>query len=80
MADPFQQISVFAVNVLARQAAKKAVKEQMRAEGRRVTLVPPVEIAQKANEYLALNPELYDEARERAQRLKLYDKPKRSVR
>jgi hypothetical protein len=49
--DTFQPIS--ASHVLARLAAKKAVKEQMRAEGRRVTLVLPAEIAHKANKFLA---------------------------
>jgi hypothetical protein len=49
--DTFPPISTSAVHVLARLAAKKAVKEQMRAEGRRMTLVLPAEIAHKANEY-----------------------------
>jgi hypothetical protein len=51
----FQPISASAVHMLARLAAKKAVKEQMRAEGRRMTLVLPAEINAKANEYLALD-------------------------
>jgi hypothetical protein len=75
--DTLQTISASAVHVLARSAAKKAVKEQMRAEGRRMTLVLPAEITLKTNEYLALHPELFDEAREHAQRLGMYEKPKR---
>jgi hypothetical protein len=75
--DTFQPISASAVYVLARLAAKKAVKEQLRAEGRRLTLVLPAEINAKANEYLALHQELYVEARERAHRLGMLDKPKR---
>jgi hypothetical protein len=75
--DTFQPISASAVHVLARLAAKKAVTEQLRADGVRVSLVPPRVISEKANEYLALHQELYDEARERAQRLQLFEKPKR---
>ncbi|MFY9838596.1 MAG: hypothetical protein WAK55_19405 [Xanthobacteraceae bacterium] len=55
-----------AIFTLAKLAAKKAVKEQLRNEGRRMTLVCPAEITAKANEYLTLHPELFDEARERA--------------
>lgn len=75
--DTFQPISVSAVYVLARLAAKKAVKKQLRSEGRRLTLVFSAEITRRANEYLALHPELFDEARERAQRLGVFEKPKR---
>jgi hypothetical protein len=75
--DTFQPISASAVHVLARLAAKKAVTEQFRAEGRRVTLIPPAEINAKTSEYLALHSELYDEARQRAQRLGMFEKPKR---
>jgi hypothetical protein len=75
--DTFQPVSASAVHVLARLAAKKAVQDQLRSQGVRVSLVKPAEIAQKANTYLALHPELYDEARERAQRLGMFEKPKR---
>jgi hypothetical protein len=43
----------------------------------RVTLVRPAEIAAKANEYLSTHPELYDEARERAVRMGMFEKPRR---
>jgi hypothetical protein len=46
-------ISQSAVHVLALMAAKKAIREQMRDEGRRISLVPPAEIAVKARAYLA---------------------------
>ena len=75
--DTFQSISASAVHVLARLAAKKAVQEQLRADGVRVTLVPSRVISEKANEYLALHQELYDEARERAVRMGMFEKPKR---
>ena len=77
MADAFQHISVSAINVLACLAARNEVKQQMRDAGVRVTLVPPAEITVQANEYLTLHPELIDEARERAQRLGLHEKPRR---
>ena len=57
------------INVLARIAAKDAVKEQLRDQGRRLTLVPIREINEKAIAYLADHPELYQEALERAQQL-----------
>jgi hypothetical protein len=63
--------------VLARLAARNAVKEQLRADGVRVSLVRPCEINIKATAYLASHPELMDEARERARRLGMFEKPKR---
>jgi hypothetical protein len=57
--------------VLARLAAKKAVQEQLRADGVRVTLVPPREIAERATAYLEANPHLYEEAIQRALRMGL---------
>ena len=41
-----------AINFLARSAAKKIVTEQMRDQGRRMTLVPIREINEKASAYL----------------------------
>jgi hypothetical protein len=58
-----------AVMQLARLAAKRAVKEEMRAQGIRLTLVFPATITAKASEYLSAHPELFDEARERARKL-----------
>jgi hypothetical protein len=75
--DTFRPISASTVHVLARLAARKAVQEQLRADGVRVSLVKPAEISAKAQVYLADHPELYKEALERAQRLKLYERPKR---
>ena len=72
--DTFQPISASAVHVLARLAARKAVKEQLRADGVRPTLVKPAEISAKAQSYLSQHPELYREALERARRL---SQPKR---
>ena len=73
----FQPISVSAVHVLARLAARRAVQEELRSQGVRVSLVKPSEISAKAQSYLADHPELYREALERAQRLGLYEKPRR---
>ena len=46
--------------------------DQLRAQGVRVTLVKPAEIAAKANEYLSAR--LYDEARERARRMGMFER------
>jgi hypothetical protein len=75
--DTFQPISASAVHVLARMAARKAVQEELRSQGVRVSLVKPAEISARAQVYLANHAELYREALERAQRLGLYEKPKR---
>ena len=72
-----QPISASAVHVLARLAARKAVQEELRAQGVRVSLVRPAEISARAQAFLADHPELYREALERAQRLGLYEKPRR---
>jgi hypothetical protein len=75
----FQPVSASAVHVLARMAARRAVQEQLRADGVRVSLVKPAEISAKAQVYLADHPELYREALERAQRLGLFSKPNRRL-
>ena len=75
--EPFQPISRTAICILARLAAKRAVQDQLRSDGMSVTLVRPAEIAAKANEYLYTHSELYDEARERAVRMGMFEKPRR---
>jgi hypothetical protein len=75
--DTFQPISASAVHVLARLAARKAVQEELRSQGVRVSLVPPAEISARAQVYLADHPELYREAYERAQRMGMYEKRRR---
>jgi hypothetical protein len=62
-----------AVIQLARLAAKKAVKDNLRAQGVRVTLVMPAEIMRQAREYLDTHPELYQQALERAKRMGYVD-------
>jgi hypothetical protein len=74
--DTFQPVSASAVHVLARMAAKRAVTEQLRAEGV-VSLVPPRDISAKAQVYLGQHPELYREALDRAQRLGMYERRRR---
>ena len=75
--DTFQPISASAVHVLARMAARRAVTEQLRSEGVRVSLVKPADISVKAQAYLQAHPELIDETKERALRLGMYEKPRR---
>jgi hypothetical protein len=51
------------------------VKEQLRDQGVRVSLVPIREITERAQQYLAEHPELFDQARERALRLGMIAPP-----
>jgi hypothetical protein len=74
MANSFEHISICAVKVLARLAAKKAVEAELRGKGVRVSLIRPAEISVQTNAYLAANPQLFDEARERAARFGMYEK------
>lgn len=69
MTDTFQPISASAVKVLARLAAKRVVKDQLRDQGIRVSLVKPSAISELATEWLANHPELYQQALERARRM-----------
>jgi hypothetical protein len=69
MANSFEHISILAVKVLARLAAKKAVQAELKAQGVRVTLVRPVEISERAAAYLLNHPELNERAREQAKRM-----------
>jgi hypothetical protein len=46
--DTVQPISASAVHVLARLAARKAVQEELRSQGVRVSLVKPADISVKA--------------------------------
>jgi hypothetical protein len=61
-----QPISASAVHVLARIAARKAVQEQLRSEGVRVSLVKPAELSAKAQVYLSQHPEVYLDALKQA--------------
>ena len=64
-----------AINVLARLAAKNAVKEKLRGDGVRLTLVPPRVIAEQAKAYLDANPHLDEDALDRAKRMGLIKPP-----
>jgi hypothetical protein len=75
--DTFKPISHFAVNALARLAARRAVVAELRDQGVRVTLIKAPTISAKANEYLAQHPELYAEAHDKAQRFGMQDRTKR---
>jgi hypothetical protein len=75
--EPFQPISLSAICVLARLAARRAVTEQLRAAGVRVTLVKPAEIDAQAQVYLEAHPELWAEARERARRMGMFERKSR---
>jgi len=65
-AKQFQHLGAVAVNVLARLEAKKEVKEQLRAQGIRLTYVPAREIVARTKAHLEAHPELYEQALQRA--------------
>ena len=75
--DTFKPVSVHAVVVLARLAAKREVKAQLAGEGRRVSMVRHSEIMERARAYLDAHPQLYIEAKALAQRLGMYQRPSR---
>jgi len=63
------QSAKHAISFFARSAAKQAVKQQLRDNGARLSLVPIRVIAEQAEVYLAQHPELYQLALERAKQL-----------
>jgi hypothetical protein len=65
----FTHISVHMIHILARLQAKRLVQEQLRAEGRRLTLVKPREVQERATAYLRDHPEVWKEAIAKAHRL-----------
>jgi len=72
MADQFQHISGVAVKVLARLAARKAVKAELKAKAVR-GVVPHREIVRATNAHLAANPRLYEQALATAWELSVRD-------
>jgi hypothetical protein len=68
-ANSFDHISIGAVKVLARLAAKRAVQNELRDQGVRVSLYPYAELMRRSAEYLDKHPELYQQALERAKRM-----------
>jgi len=78
--ETFQPISASAVHVLARLAARKAITEQLRAEGVRPTQLKPSELSVRASAYLASHPELWKMALDRAQRMAQEDELRKARR
>jgi hypothetical protein len=68
-AKSFSHIGNHAINVLARLAVRNVIKEQLRDQGVRVTIVPIREITERAQVYLEQHPELYQQALERARQM-----------
>jgi hypothetical protein len=58
-----------AINFMARSIACNAIRQQLKDQGVRVSLVPTCEIEEKARVYLANHPELHVQARERARKM-----------
>jgi hypothetical protein len=69
----FQLVGAVAVKMLARQAARNAVKAQLQGAGVRLSTYPHARIMQQANAYLEQHPELWKQALERAQHLGMID-------
>jgi hypothetical protein len=67
----FKPVGAAAVNVLAKLAAKRAVREELREQGVRVTLVKPADLSAATAKYLDQHPELYLDALKLAHRLGL---------
>ena len=67
--ETFQHISVHMVHILARLQAKRLVQDQLRAEGRRLSLVSPREVQELATAYLRDHVEVWKEALARAHKL-----------
>jgi len=65
----FTHISVHMVHILARMMAKRAVTQELRDQGVRLTLVPPREINERATTYLRNYVEVWKEALAQAHRL-----------
>jgi len=71
-ANSFSHIGNQAINILARLSAKNHIKQQLRDQGVRLSLVPPRVISEQAQRYLADHAEeLYRDAKERAVRMGL---------
>jgi hypothetical protein len=53
----------------SKAVAKRAVEQELRGQGVRVTLVKPAEINQRATAYIASHPEVWAQALERARKI-----------
>jgi NAD(P)-dependent dehydrogenase (short-subunit alcohol dehydrogenase family) len=70
----------FEVHVAARAIAKKAVVQELREAGVRVTLVFPAEINQRATAYIASHPDIWPLAQERARKIEEAEKARKARR
>jgi NAD(P)-dependent dehydrogenase (short-subunit alcohol dehydrogenase family) len=70
----------FEVHVCARSIAKRAVVQELREQGVRVTLVRPAEINQRATAYIANHPEIWPLAEERARKIEKMEEARKAAR
>jgi hypothetical protein len=71
----------FEVHVAARAIAKRAVVQELREAGVRVTLVTPAEINQRATAYIASHPEMiWPLAVERARKMEEMEEARKAAR
>jgi hypothetical protein len=70
----------FEVHVAARAIAKRAVVEELKEAGVRVTLVFPAEINKRAMAYIATHPEIWAQALERARKIEEMEEARKAAR
>jgi hypothetical protein len=70
----------FEVHVAARAIAKRAVVQELREAGVRVTLTPPRVINEKATVYIATHPEIWPLAIERARKIEEMEEARKAAR
>jgi hypothetical protein len=70
----------FEVHVAARSIAKRAVVQELREAGVRITLTPPRVINEKAATYIATHPEIWPLAIERARKIEEMEEARKAAR
>jgi hypothetical protein len=70
----------FEVHVAARAIAKKAILQELREAGVRITLTPPRVINAKAATYIATHPEIWPLAAERARKIEEMEEARKAAR
>ena len=68
------------VHVAARAIAKRAIVQELREQGVRVTLVRPAVINEKATVYIANHPEIWALAVERARKIEKMEEARKAAR
>jgi hypothetical protein len=67
-------------HIVARWIAKKAIEQELRNQGVRITLVPPRVINEKVPAYIAQHPEIWAKAIERARLIEEAEERRKAAR